>query len=169
MGWYIIIIFPDVNKYMIVKRLQKNFSFFGSIFNNGMDYIDWIEIVKNLAETYPYSVDKDFLVRSLVEGDLLRQSTGDNDEWSYDDLTASVFYYYKYLTKKQAKVVKNTFENIIDFVSANTSIGDLKDYSLYVVFLEKKDKDSNNINLVFSFKGIRGKNKGKIADYTVEL
>lgn len=45
---------------MIVKRLQKNFSFFGSIFNSGMDYIDWIEIVKNLAETYPYSVDKDF-------------------------------------------------------------------------------------------------------------
>lgn len=100
MGWYIIIIFPDVNKYMIVKRLQKNFSFFGSIFNSGMDYIDWIEIVKDLAETYPYSVDKDFLVRSLVEGDLLRQSTGDNDEWSYDDLTASVFYHYKYLTKK---------------------------------------------------------------------
>lgn len=112
---------------------------------------------------------KIFLVRSLEEGDLLRQSTGDNDEWSYDDLTASVFYHYKYLTKKQAKVVKNTFENIIDFASANTSIGDLKDYSLYVVFLEKKDKYSNNINLVFSFKGIRGKNKGKIADYTVEL
>ena len=155
---------------MIVLR-QKQFGLLGTLFNSGMDYIDWIEQVENLEKTYPFQIYEGFQERSLVEGGALRKATGDNDKYSYDDLTAYVFDKLGKLSKNQSQVVMDNFKNLPKYVENyinGKGIGSLKDYALYVVFLESKS-NMKNIDLVFSFIGLRGPKKGQVFDYTVRL
>ena len=155
---------------MIIKR-KKEFGLLGYLFRNGLDYFGWIELVEELEKNYPFSVDRDFKKRCLIEGDILRKQTKDNDEYSYDDLTAYVFYKIGNLSKNQSNIVIDNFKNLSQYVKEYISgkgVGDIKDYALYVVFLESIN-NCKEINLVFSFIGLKGSTKNRIFDYTIKL
>lgn len=86
-------------------------------------------------------------------------------------MTAYVFNKIGKLSKSQSGVVTDNFKDFPKYVEnyiSGKGIGSLKDYALYVVFLESKN-NMKDLNLVFSFIGLRGSKKGQIFDYTVKL